>query len=268
MKLDLHTHTIYSDGDLDVLGNVSKAMEYGFDAIAITDHDNIASWQDIDKNEYPIKVIKGVELSTRYRGDSVHILGYYLKDGGDYTELETFLEKNRQDRLDRLDKMIKLLEKLGIFLTKEEILQEADGAVARPHVARAILKKYPEMGLNMDDVFERYIGHEAPAYVPVNDLSVEEAIDLLHRNHCLAIIAHPLLIHKFDYRELESFSIDGLECFYPYSDGFHQEVIDFAEKNQLLVTGGSDFHGPKTRNTMGLAFLSDSYAKEFLQKVQ
>ena len=77
MKYDLHTHTKYSDGELDVDGNVKRAIELGLDGIAITDHDSIESWKIIDQNDYAIPVIKGVELSTFYNGTSVHILGYY-----------------------------------------------------------------------------------------------------------------------------------------------------------------------------------------------
>ena len=111
IKYDLHTHTCYSDGDLDILGNVKNAIKLGLDGIAITDHDNIDGWEDIDNNSYKIDVIKGVELSTYYKGDSVHVLGYYLNDGGDYSELDNFLKKTREDRLIRVKKIIDLLKK-------------------------------------------------------------------------------------------------------------------------------------------------------------
>ena len=267
MTLDLHTHTIYSDGDLDILGNVKKAMEVGLDGIAIVDHDNIDSWKEIDKNTYPIKVIKGVELSTYYKGANVHVLGYYLNDGGDYHELDDFLVKTRRERLERIDKIIKLLEPFNIILTKEEIIKEADGAVARPHVAKAIMKKYPELGLTKNDIFNKYIGNDGPAYVPVNNFQTDAAVKMLHDNHCLAIIAHPKLIDKFDYKELLLLGIDGMEGFYKYKYDDFLDVVEFCDENDLLVTGGSDYHGPNTRDSIGEIYLDDKRSKQFLKKI-
>lgn len=267
MKLDLHTHTTYSDGDLDINGNVSMAKELGLDGIAITDHDNIDSWNEIDENSYPITVIKGVELSTHHKGESVHILGYYLNDGGSYEKLSSVIRKNREDRIKRLDKMIFLLSEMGINLTREDILKEADGAVARPHVAKAIMKKYPELGLTSNDIFDKYIGNNSKAYVPVNDFQTSDAIKLLKDNHCLVVLAHPLLIKKFDYKELLDLGLDGIECFYKYDFDSKEDVLKFALDNNLVVTGGSDYHGPKTRNSIGKAYLEGEKCKVFLKHI-
>lgn len=268
MRLDLHTHTTYSDGDLEIEGNVKRAIELGIDGIAITDHDNIDTWEEIDEENYPIMVIKGVELSTYYKGSSVHVLGYYLNDGGDYQELDELLKKTREDRLKRIDKMISLLQPLGIKLTREEILSEAHGAVARPHVAKAIMKKYPELGLSMDDVFDKYIGNDAPAYVPVNHFLTTDAIPLLKRNHCLAVVAHPLLIKNVDFHELLDLGIDGIEGFYSYDFVPSEDVIKVGDEAGILVTGGSDYHGPVTRDTMGSITVDDERAKEFLKRIE
>lgn len=267
MKLDLHTHTTYSDGDLDINGNVKRAIELGLDGVAITDHDNIDSWDEIDQNKYPILVIKGVELSTYYKGDNIHILGYYLNDGGDYSELNSILRTLRKDRIERLDKIISLLKPLGINLTREDVFREADGAIIRPHIAKAIMKKYPELNLSKDDVFDKYIGNHAPAYVPVTNFQTETAIELLKKNHCLVVIAHPLFIEKIDYHELLSLDIDGIEGFYSYSTETDDEVVKTAEELGLLVTGGSDYHGPITRNSMGDAYLEGDRAKTFLKRI-
>ena len=143
IKIDLHTHTIYSDGELTVRENVERAKKIGLDGIAITDHDNIDSWKDIDEIE-DFTVIKGVELSTFHDNESIHLLGYYLNNNKSYEELDEFLRELRIKRKKRLAKMIELLKQFKIELTEDEILKEADGAVGRPHVAKAIMKKYPE----------------------------------------------------------------------------------------------------------------------------
>ncbi len=267
MKLDLHTHTTYSDGDLSIEGNTFRAVKLGLDGIAITDHDNIDSWKEIEEGNYPIFVIKGVELSTYYQKESVHVLGYYLNDGGDYHELEDTLKRFRKERIERLEKIISLLEPMGIVLTKEEILKEADGAVARPHIAKAIMKKYPELHLSIDDVFDQYIGNNAPAYVPVNDFQTEDAIQLLKRNHCLVVIAHPLFIQKYDYHELLKLGIDGIEGFYSYPFEVEEDVVRTGDEASILVTGGSDYHGPVTRDSMGKAYLEGERAKVFLKRI-
>lgn len=267
MKLDLHTHTNHSDGDLNVLGNALKAVEHDLDGIAITDHDNIDSWTEIEEREYPIIVIKGVELSTYYKGASVHLLGYYLNDDGNYQELKQRLREIRQDRLDRIDKIISLLKPLGIELEREEILREADGAVARPHVAKAIMKKYPNLNLTMDDVFDNYIGNKAPAYVPVNDFQTIDAINLLKRNHCIAVIAHPLEIKKINYHELLELDIDGIEGVYSYDFTPSEDVVKIGEEKGLIITGGSDYHGPITRNSIGKAYIEGERAKEFVKRI-
>ena len=266
MKLDLHTHTYYSDGELSVEENVQRAKQLGLDGIAITDHDNIDSWNDID-NIDDFKVIKGVELSTFYENENVHLLGYYLNNNKSYEELDRFLKKLRKDREIRINKMINLLKQFKIELTEEEILSEADGSVGRPHVAKAILKKYPNRNYTYDYIFENFIGNGKPAYVPTYNFQTIDAIKMLKRNSCIAVIAHPLLLKKFDYKKLFKLDIDGVEVFYPYYDKSYKKLLKEAKQNKLLITGGSDFHGPNVRDTMGKEYLKDEYVDIFLKNI-
>lgn len=268
MKLDLHIHTIYSDGALTVEENVRRAKNALLDGIAITDHDNIDSWLEIDSNSYDIEVIKGVELSTYHKGDSVHVLGYYLNNGGDYSELEKILREISKARMIRLKKIIKLLEKFNIYVTKEDILKEADGVVARPHIAQAIMKKYPERGYTKDCLFRDYLGNDAPCYVAINNFSTKEGVELLKRNNCLVVIAHPLYINRFNYQELLDLGIEGLEAFYKYNADVKNDALNFALENSLIVTGGSDYHGTVTGNMIGDAYLEGEYAEKFLKKIK
>ena len=271
MKYDLHTHTCLSDGEFDVAGNVKRAIELGLDGIGITDHDNIDSWKVIDNNSFEIPVIKGVELSTFHNGASIHVLGYYKNDNGDYSELDDFLKDMRENRKQRVLKMIELLKQFEIDLTYEEIEKYADGAIGRPHVAKAIMAKYPERKYTMDVIFERFIGNGKPAYVKTFNLETVDAIKLLHDNHCIVILAHPLLIDptKCKYKELMKEDFDGIEVFYPYKTGSknYKRVLEFASKKNLLMSGGSDYHGPNTRDTMGMAYVSDEKLEEFLEKI-
>ena len=270
MKYDLHTHTKYSDGELDVAGNVERAITLGLNGIAITDHDNTESWAEIDKGTYKIPVIKGVELSTFYNGVSVHVLGYYKNDGGDHSELDSFLKMIRKEREERVLKIIDLLKQFDIEITYDEVAKYADGSIGRPHIVQAILAKYPDRGYTDDSIFERFIGNGKPAYVPTHNLDTKEAIKLLHANHCIVILAHPLLIkpEKLNYKDLMKEDFDGIEVFYPYANKAKcKMVLKFAKGKGWLITGGSDFHGPVVRNTMGEAYCPDEYLGEFLERI-
>lgn len=267
--MDLHTHTNNSDGEYTVLENINLARENKYRAIAITDHDNINSWNLIDDYD-DIIAIKGVELSTFYKGDSVHILGYYLNNGGSYKQLEDKLKSLQDKREKRVHKMIELLHQFDIYLTYEEIVKYADGVVARPHVARAIMEKYTDREYTSQYIFENFIGDDKPAYVPTENLDTYDAIKLLHDNNCIAVLAHPLYIKKFNYQEIKDLGIDGIECFYAYFDIDEKEckkVLKFAKENNLIVTGGSDFHGPNVRNTFKESYLEGEYEDIFLKVI-
>ena len=270
MKYDLHTHTRFSDGELDVAGNVERAIGLGLDGIAITDHDGVDSWEVIDSNKFKIPVIKGVELSTFYNDTSVHVLGYYKNDGGDYSKLASFLKMLRKEREGRVLKIIDLLKQFDIEITYDEVAKYADGSIGRPHIAQAIIARYPDRGYTNENIFERFIGNGKPAYVPTHKLDTRDAIKLLHDNHCIAVLAHPLLIkpEKLNYKDLMKEEFDGIEVFYPYSNKAKcKMVLKFAKGKGWLITGGSDFHGPVVRNTMGQAYNSDEYLAEFLEKI-
>lgn len=268
MKYDLHTHTIFSDGELTVEGNVNRAIELGLDGIAISDHDNIDSWEIIDNNKYPIPVIKAVELSTYYKNENIHILGYYINNNKPALKLATFLKEMREKREKRVYKMIELLKKQGIEITYEDIKKHADGAIGRPHVAKAIIEKYPEKNYTIQDIFDIYIGDGKPSYVKTSNFQTTDAIKLLHDNNCLVVLAHPLLIKKVDYKEILDLNIDGVECYYPYKNNEdYNEVIKEAKKRNLIITGGSDYHGPNVRNTMGEEYNKGEDLKVFLDKI-
>lgn len=269
MKLDLHTHTKNSDGEKTVLGNVERAIELGLDGVAICDHDSIESWKEIDNINKPIKIIKGVELSTFYENDSVHVLGYYLNKGT-HQELETFLTTQKKLRMERVYKIINLLkEHFNIELTYEEIAKYADGVIGRPHIAKAIIAKYPEKNYTIQDIFDLFLGNDSPAYVKSSNLQTKDAIDILHRNNCIAVMAHPLLIKKHNYQDVLSLDFDGIEVFYAYEDPKcnYQEVLENVKDKDLLLTGGSDYHGPNVYDSMGKAYLEDEYAIEFLKRI-
>lgn len=266
-KLDLHIHSTYSDGSLTIKEIVDKAIISGMSRIAITDHDSIESWKEIDNGNFAIPVIKGVEISTRYKNDVVHILGYYLNDNGEYFGLINKLNEICEQRKNRVKDIIKKLDEFNIHITYEDVMKHADGAVARPHIVKAILEKYTDRGYTFDNLFENYLGNDKPAYIELKEFNSFEAINLLHENHCIAVLAHPWSIKKFDYRELLSFGIDGLECDMTKVVEDSKKYLEFAEDNNLIVTAGSDFHVPYIFNEIGYNYIEKDRAKSFLFKI-
>ncbi len=239
MKADLHNHTTYSDGVLSVLELAQFKKQEGFDCIAITDHDSIGAFQDITK-DLPIPVLVGVELSTYYHGENIHLLGYFKGNQLPTDAFQKFLTHLVEKRKTRVMKMIRLLKKQGIEIRYEDVLKFADGAVARPHVAKAIQEKYP---LSWEEIFHQYIGEEAPCYVKTENLDLKDAITLLHQNHALAVLAHPHYIQKNEVKELIKLGIDGIEVYYAtMNEQDRKKYLQLAKDNHLLVTGGSDFH--------------------------
>lgn len=265
-KYDLHMHSKYSDGELNISEIVKIAKEHNLDGIAITDHDNIDSWLEIDKNNYDLDVVKGVELSTYYKGENVHVLGYYLNDSFNYKDLACFLKDMSEKRKERVHKIIELLKPLGIEIKYENIEKFADGVIARPHIARAIIEAYPERNYTIDYIFEHFIGDNCPAFVKVMNFETEDAINLLHQNHCIAVLAHPLLLKKLNYKELLKLNFDGIEVVYPYKNNDFNKVKKEI-KHDLLVTGGTDFHGIKQCNNVGKFYCDQGNLEKFLNVI-
>ncbi|MBM3183293.1 MAG: PHP domain-containing protein, partial [Chloroflexi bacterium] len=191
MKADLHLHTTASDGRLEPAELVRLAVKVGLDVIAITDHDTINGVPAALKaaQEYPsIFVIPGVEINTDVPHGEVHILGYFVDHTDDGLEAE--LRRLRTSRRERAQRMIEKLDKLGMKIEWQRVQELAKGgAVCRPHVAQVLLEKgYVK---SEKEAFDKYIGHNAPAYVQREKLLPTEAVKLVTRAKGLPVLAHP-----------------------------------------------------------------------------
>lgn len=270
MKADLHSHTIHSDGIYSVYDTVVMGKEKGLSLIAITDHDNLDSYKSYleVKDKLPIDVLIGVELSTWYMGDNVHILGYFYNNRNPGEELLLFLEELKNKRILRAKKMIaNLKEYFDIDVSYEEIASLHKEIIARPHIARYISEKYK---MSVNDVFSKYLSNSSKAFVPTSNTSVKEAIDLLHRNNAIAVWAHP--VHnknKFNELDIIKMGIDGIEGFYPDNtkkDTRHYR--DLTDKYNLLFTAGSDFHDHVSHSEMGTCYIEDEDINKLLVKLK
>jgi predicted metal-dependent phosphoesterase TrpH len=256
--VDLHIHTVFSDGLFTPEQVVIEAQRLGLSAIAITDHDSV---DGIDRakaqgKKAGIEIVPGAEMSCNVNGTDVHILGYYL-DYQSETVLD-FFARVRTSRLQRAERMVAKLNELSLGhwrVSLERIKELAGaGAVGRPHVAQAMLEAGAVTSIN--EAFERYIGYDGPAYFPKMRLTPLAAIDFIHRAGGLAVIAHPATYGNDSllYTAIAA-GVDGIEVWHPeHNQRAVDHYLEMAEKNRLLVTGGSDCHGGRK---FGRIYLGD-----------
>lgn len=259
-KADLHIHTTASDGQLTPEEAVKWASIKRLSAIGITDHDTVKGIQAaIEAGEKrQVEIVPGIELSTIYDNEEIHILGYYI----DYQE-KWFLdeiENIQKSRYNRASGMIKKLNALGIDITLEQVERIADdGIIGRPHIARAMIEKgYIE---TIKDAFNDYIGKDGPAYVERYKLSSEEAIRMINRLGGIPVLAHPGLIkNKALIGKVLVLGIKGIEAYHSkHNDEDIRQALQIAKSRNLIVTGGSDCHGIFFNNEPILGNVSVDY---------
>lgn len=245
MRLDLHLHSTASDGALSPESVVRAARAGSLDVISLTDHDTAAGVADaLAAAGTALTVIPGIEVSSTSGGSECHILGYFI----DHTHpaLERYSASAVERRKERMAGMIRRLEALGIHVRYEEVLEAAGQdvvALGRPHLARVLVDR--GVVPTYAEAFNRYLGDGGPAFLPTELLTPREAIELIHTLGGIAVWAHPPW--EMVERELDRFvgwGLAGLECYRPrYSTTDTQRFLHAAEAYELLVTGGSDWHG-------------------------
>jgi predicted metal-dependent phosphoesterase TrpH len=244
MQVDLHTHTSASDGQHTPSDLIRLAR--AFHIIAITDHDTtegIAEAKAAAAAQGAPQIISGIELSAEAIGGDVHMLGYFIDI--DNAALQSALRAFRETRFYRGQRIVEKLGALGVPVEWARVEALAGGgAVGRPHIARALIEAgHVE---TVREAFERYIANGAPAYVARQRLSPEEAVALIHSAGGVAVLAHPgaLRDHVGMVRRLIPAGLDGVEVAHPTNDaGVRADLRGLARQFDLVMTGGSDFHG-------------------------
>lgn len=244
-KGDFHIHSNFSDGKFEIKMLLDLYKNKGYDIIALTDHDTMGGCKEAIEygKEIGLKVIAGIEISTKHNGEDVHILGYFKDEDCRRKEMIEFASNKEHTRINRCKTIVsRLKEYFNIEIDGEELLSKNKGMIGRPHIANEIIRAGYET--NMQDVFDKYLGNDSPAYIPSSDLSVQEGIDLLKNNNGVIVLAHPVLIKKTKIEDLlNNFQFDGIEAIYGLnSQQDTDKFIDISNKNHLLITGGSDFH--------------------------
>lgn len=249
-RVDLHTHTHYSDGALSPQQLIELAHQNKLDVISITDHDTISAIPQAIKigEDFGVEVIPGVELSSDIANREVHILGYFIDIENE--ELLRYLGFFRDERLKRAERIVKKLNYLGLSITLDDVLEEAKNSeiVGRPHIANAMLRL--NLVNNFLEAFSKYLGNHAPAYEKKVHISPASAFKIINDAGGLSFIAHPGNMPENLIKELIEAGVDGIEVVHPSHNSFQSNYYkNISSQYFLLAGGGSDFHGGK-RNDM------------------
>ena len=247
--VDLHVHSNKSDGSLSPSDLVLEAKKKGLKAFALTDHDTVDGIDEAmaASEGSGVTVIPGIELSTEYEGKDIHIVGLLIDK-----EQPAFRDKIQEfvdSRIQRNRKMCQKLTEAGCPLTYEELVEEFPGAViTRAHYAQILLKKGYTKSLK--EAFERYIGDRGPCFIPREKITPEDGVKLILSAKGIPVLAHPLLYGMGKERlqilvdRLKDAGLEAIEAGYcTYSPSEETQMREFAKKNGLLISGGSDFHG-------------------------
>jgi 3',5'-nucleoside bisphosphate phosphatase len=245
MRIDLHMHSRASDGWLDPTALVRAVLDADIQVFSLTDHDTVDGLAEVETQALAarLRCIPGIEISAFWKRVEIHFLGYFLDPKDE--PLLAFLRTTREARRRRLEIMISKLWALGIAVDAGEVMALAqDGNVGRPHLARVLLRH--GIVASTDEAFDRYLGADKAAYVPRPDVSAQEAIRVIHEAGGLASLAHPGLTNRDDaIPDLVAAGLDAIEVYHAkHSPGLVRHYRKMTERLGLLVTGGSDFHGP------------------------
>lgn len=230
---------------------MERAAKRGVTHLALTDHDTLDGYGEARETgeRVGVEVIPGIELSAWHTRE-VHLLGYFVDP--EHPELRATTARQATARIERVYEICAKLAEIGVELDAEAILASSPrGNVGRPHIARALMHK--GYARSFDEVFRRYLGANAPAYVPAARLTVGDAIGLVHRAGGAAVIAHPGvegLAHALP--EMTALGLDGLESEHPaHCRRTARRFRKHARELDLVATGGSDFHYPEGKAELG-----------------
>jgi 3',5'-nucleoside bisphosphate phosphatase len=268
--IDLHTHTTHSDGSASPEELIARASAKGARSIAITDHDTVGAFAEarVAADRCDIEFVPGIEISAEFSPGTMHILGYFVDDESAPLKEKLATLKNAREK--RNPEIALRLQSLGFDISYDEVAHlAANRVVGRPHFARLLVEKgYVR---TIQEAFDKLLKKGAPAYVEKARLSPADSIKLVHQAGGVAVLAHPYQLKLPSYEavselvaELAAIGLDGVEATYSrHSPAERSTYSEIATRHDLLVTGGSDYHGsykPDIDIVTGLGDLEVPYA--------
>ena len=254
--IDLHLHSIYSEGTLSVTELIRQAKKYNISVLSLTDHNTIAGVEEalrVGRREN-VKVIPGVEIYTNLNKHHLHLLGYNFNIY--CSELQKTLDKLAHRRINDIEKIFVVLKKKGFKINDKRLFNTPSRYIGFGQIITE-LKKSPQnlKKIKADlktnepyffDIINRYFGKKRAAYLPETHMPIKKAIELIHHAGGLAILGHPSQQISWNdelIKKLKKLGLDGIEVLSPYHSWHtieHWQIV--AKQLKLVITGGSDFH--------------------------
>lgn len=279
--VDLQVHSTFSDGTETPTELVARALRLGIHTLAVTDHDSVLGLAEALSAgaAMGVRVLPAIEFSTTSQRDrdflDINILGYGIRHQD--PDLLSALQQVMDARVEQKIRQIEKLQSYGVHVPVDEVLELAGGMPGRPHIAQVALRHNPQRFQSISDVFAQYLAADAPNSVYVSrsfSLRVEDAIELTHAAGGMAVLAHPGIYSRVQdidnaIARMVAAGLDGIEIRYPYEREQRRSVdaatraavmahfADLARRHDLLITGGSDYHGERKSNEMGEAGLTE-----------
>jgi predicted metal-dependent phosphoesterase TrpH len=248
--IDLHTHTLCSDGSQTPAELVEEAATKGLSAVAVTDHDTVDGLPEAlaAGERLGVDVLPGVEINCEHERVTMDLLGYFLA-GMPTEELRRQLAELRAYRDKRNDEMLERLAGLGVPLDPDDLAAAGEnGAVGRPHIGEAMVRRGYVSSIG--EAFELYLRRGAPAWADRRRLALGHALGLLRESGALPVLAHPGIIRTDPagldriVRHAARGGLAGIECYHPLHDEETvRRCLGLADEYGLVATGGSDYHG-------------------------
>jgi predicted metal-dependent phosphoesterase TrpH len=244
-KIDLHSHSVASDGELRPAEVARLARDAGLGVWALCDHDTVAGLADgaDAAGRLGLRFVPGIELSVYLDRKEVHVLGHFLDPA--HAALREFEDRLAEHRRTRMARIVEKLNALSVSITERDVERLSGGkTIGRPHIARAILER--GYVATVKEAFDRFLGEGMPAYVPRFRLEVPDAVALVRAAGGTATIAHPA-VSRLDARDLarlRAAGVDGIEVHHADHDpGTRERLLQLARDLDLVPTAGSDYHG-------------------------
>ena len=270
---DLHTHSTASDGTSSPTEVVKRANAANVKYLALTDHDTVSGIEEAIEaaKSLDMTFIPGIELSTYFNKESIHVLGFFKGDGYKDKDLNDFLNSIKTKRIERAKKIVENLAKFhDIHITLESIMKNGKDTIARPHIAKAIM----DAGYEYDKeyIFEHFIGNDCPAYIPSVQIDTKDGVELLKKHGAVVVLAHPVLLKKSSFQDVLALGFDGLEGIYPMnSEEDTEKFLNYAKEHNLITSCGSDSHGGEDdlkHGSLGSMKMDEEWLNKFLTKLK
>ncbi len=264
--IDMHIHTLHSDGTDSLKKVLEKAQCNGLEYISISDHESMEAYKNINEmNNYKLTIIPGLELHTYYQGQEVHLLAYGLDH--ENPEIESYLKRLRQERSEISYETVERIRKKGIELDWEKVLEKAgkNVAITKGHLIRCLA----DLNIEDKEIYFNFFNPLGASYIDYKKNPFHEAFDIVESNKGKAVLAHPGLINNDNLVEdiIKKFK-PGLEVYYYYygnkRDSLIRKYKTMSEKYDTIYSGGSDYHGHITPSELGGVYVPHEVAEMLL----